>query len=267
MVLALVLSLGQSLAGSSDRTDATLCASGDGDARIAACTRLLRQSRIGTDDRASIFYDRAQAYARAGKSDSALADYSAALHLKPDFVQALNNRGSLYRSIGELDSAISDFSAVIALEPKRDGAYVNRGIANTEAGRYDHAIGDFEEAIRLAPEGASSYSGLCWAKALQGTSPKEALSDCDTALRLQPQNASARGYRALVLLRLDDFDAAIVDYDDCIAKEPQNPTFLYGRGIAKLRAGNPTGAKEDFASAQSLDPKIAESFARFGVAP
>jgi Flp pilus assembly protein TadD len=66
---------------------------------------------------------------------------------------------------------------------------------------------------------------------------------------------------------MNDYDAAIVDYDQCIERQPRNASFLYGRGIAKLRAGNITGANEDMASAKSLDPRIAQVFSGYGIAP
>jgi len=103
--------------------------------------------------------------------------------------------------------------------------------------------------------------------ALQGAEPERALEYCDTSLRLQPDNTSALSYRALVFIRLNDFDGAVAEYDRCLEKEPQNASFLYGRAIAKLRSGNPTGANEDFASANGLDPNVGRLFSDVGIAP
>jgi Flp pilus assembly protein TadD len=75
------------------------------------------------------------------------------------------------------------------------------------------------------------------------------------------------GYRALLAFRVADYDAAIVDYDRGLAADPKNATLLFGRGIAKLRAGNPTGANEDMAAAKAINPRIAQIYSGYGIAP
>jgi lipoprotein NlpI len=256
-----------SVSGKAAATDAELCSTGKGNVRVSSCTTLLRQRGLDTPNRAAVLYDRGVGYTQLGATDSAIADYSEALRLKPDLVQALNNRGALFRASGKSSEAIADFSAVIHLAPDGANAFINRGIAFGEAGDYRDAIRDFGQVVRLAPDQAEGYAGRCWARAIEGREPEMALGDCDTALKLRDGDMATRGYRALTFLRLGDFDSAIVDYDRCIEGQPNNASFLFGRGIAKLRAGNSTGANEDLASAKALDPRIAQAFAAYGIAP
>jgi len=49
--------------------------------------------------------------------DAAIACYSEAIRLKPDFADAYNNRGNAYDDKGEYDLAIKDYSAAIRLKP------------------------------------------------------------------------------------------------------------------------------------------------------
>jgi tetratricopeptide (TPR) repeat protein len=254
-------------AGAAIPTDVSQCSSAKGDARVASCTTLLRQGGLDTVNRAGVFYDRAVGYTQLGATDSAIADYTEALRLKPDLAQALNNRGALFRATGKSREAIADFSAVIRLMPNGPNAFINRGIAFGEAGDYENAIRDFSQVVRLAPEQAEGFAGRCWARALEGREPGAALGDCNYSLQLRDSDPATRGYRALAFLRLGDFDSAIVDYDHCIESQPNNASFFFGRGIAKLRSGNPTGANEDLASARALDPRIAQIFAGYGIAP
>ncbi|MBV9332037.1 MAG: hypothetical protein JOZ55_10835, partial [Alphaproteobacteria bacterium] len=72
---------------------------------------------------------------------------------------------------------------------------------------------------------------------------------------------------ALLFLRLNDFDAAIRDYDAALSRKPDDAALLFGRGIAKLRAGNQTGANEDMLAARTRDPRIAQVYAGYGIAP
>jgi tetratricopeptide (TPR) repeat protein len=267
LVCSLFLALGTDASGTAGTTDAALCSAAKGDVRVASCTRLIDQGVLDATNRAGVFYDRAVGYTQLGATDLAIADYSEALRLKPDLTQALNNRGALFRSMGKSSQAVADFNAVIHLQPDGPNAFINRGIIFGETGDYGDAVRDFSEAVRLAPNQSEGYAGRCWVRALEGREPEAALADCNAALQFHAGDAAALGYRALAFLRLGDFDSAIEDYDRCIEGQPKNASLFYGRGIAKLRAGNITGANEDLASAKTLDPRIAQTFASYGVAP
>ena len=48
-----------------------------------------------------------------GTPEKALADYTKALELKPDYANALNNRGVIYLQKGLYDKAIEDFTGAL----------------------------------------------------------------------------------------------------------------------------------------------------------
>ena len=51
----------------------------------------------------------------------AIDDYTRAIDLNPNYVEAYNNRGAIYNNIREPELAIADFDKVIELDPN----YVN----------------------------------------------------------------------------------------------------------------------------------------------
>jgi Flp pilus assembly protein TadD len=65
-------------------------------------------------------------------------------------------------------------------------------------------------------------------------------------------------------LRIGQLQRAVADYDAALQLSPRKASSLYGRGIAKLRAGD-TGGHADIADAKAIDSRIAEEFARYGV--
>ena len=65
---------------------------------------------------------------------AALADFTTAIQMKPDFVQAYNNRGSLWVAQGNYIEAVKDFTAAIVLKNDYAEAYFNRGIAEYNGG-------------------------------------------------------------------------------------------------------------------------------------
>jgi tetratricopeptide (TPR) repeat protein len=51
-----------------------------------------------------------------------MADFNAALGIKPDFYEALNNRGIAYYNVGDLDRAIADWEEVLRINPNHANA-------------------------------------------------------------------------------------------------------------------------------------------------
>ncbi len=64
------------------------------------------------------YYNRGLAYEQKAEYDRAIADYSSAIRLNPDFADAYNSRGSAYGHKQDFDKAIADFIVAIRLDPK-----------------------------------------------------------------------------------------------------------------------------------------------------
>jgi len=65
------------------------------------------------DEQAKEAYDRGFSYNLRGEREKAIAEYSEAIRLKPNYLNSLCNRGELYAEQGETDKAIADFSEFI----------------------------------------------------------------------------------------------------------------------------------------------------------
>jgi tetratricopeptide (TPR) repeat protein len=95
----------------------------------------------------------------------------------------------------------------------------------------------------------------------------EGMSDCNKAIRVTANNAMTLESRALVRLRMGDFDHAIADYSAAPKLRPRSALALYGRGLAETHTRQTTAADEDIAAATALvAPHIAEEFKKRGVA-
>jgi tetratricopeptide (TPR) repeat protein len=81
-----------------------------------------------------------------------------AIKLKPDLVEAYNNRGKAYGDLGQHQQAITDYNEAIRLKPDLADAYYNRGKAYGDLGQHQQAITDYNEAIRLKPDYAHAYN-------------------------------------------------------------------------------------------------------------
>jgi len=91
-----------------------------------------------------------------------------AIKLKPDLVEAYNNRGKAYGDLGQHQQAITDYNEAIRLKPDLADAYYNRGKAYGDLDQHQQAITDYNEAIRLKPDYAHAYNNRGVAYFMQG---------------------------------------------------------------------------------------------------
>lgn len=124
----------------------------------------------------------------------AIADYTDAILLKPNYVYAYGYRGNAKYKLGQYSAAIADFDIVIWLKPDDAIAYNNRGIAKYDLGQHFAAISDYDIAIRLKPDYADVYINRGLAKERLGQHVA-AISDYDIVIQLKPDYAEAYAMR------------------------------------------------------------------------
>ena len=237
------------------------------DLRISGCTTLIQSGRETQSNLAVAFDDRGNAYKAKGEIDRAIQDYDEAIRLKPDDAKAFLNRGTAYKAKGEIDRAIQDYDEAIRLEPYLTGAFLSRGNAYQVKGDYGRAIENYDQAIYLKPDYADAFNGRCWTRALANKMLEVALSDCDESLRLRPDDAYTLHSRGFVYFRMGRYDKAIADFDNSLTRDPKSADMLYTRGLAKRMYHDIAGGDADIAAAKTIDAKVADRYAGYGVKP
>jgi hypothetical protein len=92
------------------------------------------------------------------------------------------------------------------------------------------------------------------------------LGECDAAIRTAPSLAAYERRGTLHLMQrrgLDDLQKAIADFSAALAIDGARAFSLYGRGMARLMAGDAAGQNE-MEAAIMLQRDIAEEFKRYG---
>ena len=151
--------------------------------------------------------------------EEAITHYTKGIELKPDFLEAYNNRGNAYRKKGDFDDAIKDFDKAIQLKPDYAMAYNNRGLAYNSRGDFDRAI-----------------------------------EDCSTAIQLKPDLVEAHNNRGIFYHKKGDFDRAIENYNKAIQLDPNYAIAYNNRGFAYNSRGDFDHAIENYNKAIQLDP-------------
>jgi tetratricopeptide (TPR) repeat protein len=208
------------------------CRTASGEPAIEACTAVIKSEMAGKDDVAEAYTWRGNRYGQLKRYDRAMADFDAALRLKPDAVDAHSGRGWTYSALGRHQRALQDFDKVVSERPN-----------------------------------AYTYNMRCWERAIWGEQLDAALADCDASLKLKPDYAAALDSRALVDLRMGKCSKAVGDASGALSIDLNLAPSRYVRGLARLCEGNVKDGNVDIAAAKKLDPKIEETYAGYGVKP
>jgi tetratricopeptide (TPR) repeat protein len=184
---------------------------------------------------------RGDAFFLLGDFEKAIGDYSVAVRVKPDYVEAYLNRAYAEECIKDSSGAWNDFQVVIKLNPKEARAYMalgcisytrgfyqkaasfhsiaikdsanyseafyNRGLSYLELHNYDSSINDFMKIKRIASKSENVYINL--ARNYAGLKDYErAISYINKSLKLNSKNPSAYKFKALYQIEIGEFDEA-----------------------------------------------------------
>lgn len=211
------------------------------------------------------FLVRGLVHARLGDMPRAFADYTRALSIDPNHVDARVNRGAIYSMQGSTEKALADLDQAIELQPNHALAYYNRGYARFARQEYEQAIADYTRAIDADARMSWAFNNRCLTRMILGHDLTEALSDCDEALRLQPDNVETHETRGFVFLKLGENEIALREYDAALRADPDRPVALYGRGLARIAKGDVRNGQSDKAAARALLPNVERQFTTYGL--
>jgi protein O-mannosyl-transferase len=147
------------------------------------------------------WYNRGMAYLDIQEPGLAVADFSQAVALNPQYVPPYTNRGIAFGMLGDIPKAIDDFKTASRLSPETFEPYLNMGIAYIKTGQFDGAVFALTSALRINRTSAPAYMNRGIAFASMGQL-KRALADFDTSLIIEPDYREAQNNRGIALRML-----------------------------------------------------------------
>ena len=112
---------------------------------IARLSEVINRVKITNEQKAQLHYDRGVLYDSVGLRSLARFDFSHALQLKPNLIDAYNFLGIHFTQMKEFTQAYEKFDSVLELAPQHEYARLNRGIALYYGNRPELAAQDFND--------------------------------------------------------------------------------------------------------------------------
>ena len=166
----------------------------------------------------------------------ALWDYDMAINQNPDYAAVYYNRARTKQTLKKHKEAIPDYDAAIKIDPEYVEAYFYRGDAKRNMRRYFAAIPDYDTVIKLKPDYAEAYYRRGNAKQSMGKY-EDAIPDYDVVIRMQPKYADVYQSRGNANLKLEQYEAAVLDFEIVIGLKPDYAKAYFDRGKAKYHLG------------------------------
>ena len=200
-------------------------------------------------DRGFVWDLRGDAREYQGDYVGALADRDKAIAVEPKDADWRVARAWTLLDLGREQSALAGFADAIALDAGTAQRYASRAQAFLVLGKLDLARADLDHAIQLDPK-VGTYYGLRSEISLHTRTPTGGLVDVDRAAAADQdfEPTAARGLLHLAAGRTDD---AIREYGAYINARKFSSLGYDGRGLARLAAGDASGAVEDLRLARS----------------
>ena len=165
----------------------------------------------------------------------------------------------------QFDQALAAYQTVLDRDAQNPSALLGRGEALLGLGRYDDAVAALTEA--LAVRGLDDLPTLlARAQANMGArNNKEATTDADHILALDPTSETALLVRAWARAYSGNADGAAADYATALAAHPQDPAIYRARAAFYLQQrGQKAAAVADLKQALTLAPQDAGLWVELG---
>jgi tetratricopeptide (TPR) repeat protein len=213
------------------------------------------------------YFYRGQDFSILNDFKRAEADYTKAIQLTPQYVDAYLSRAILYYTLNEPERSINDYNQALRYlkdQDMRGFIYNNRGNAKALRKDLQAAYSDFEKAYDLDLKSITALDNL--GKILNRMNRgEEALFYFKKITELDSNNVSAHGDIAYTLLNLNRFQESIEQYNLVLAKTPNSPLALSNRGLAKMNLLDYEGALDDANQSILVYPQNAYAFRNRGM--
>jgi tetratricopeptide (TPR) repeat protein len=173
------------------------------------------------------------------------------------------NNGIGFYGDNDFDSAIKEFSKAIALFPEYVDAYIGRGNSYDNKGNSEKALQDYLEASKRDGQFAIFTHGYECVERLD--SYDEGIVSLSESINLGINTLLAYCIRGNAYLGKKEFDTAILNYNEALKLNPNFFQAYFNRGTAYFEKEDFDAAIENYEKAAEVCPDFIRSFYCLGI--
>ncbi len=215
-----------------------------------------------TDPKAIV--EAAMAAHREGRFAEAIAGYQRFLEIQPRNVEIRSNLGAALAHEGRYEEAIASYRQALTLDAARLPVRVNLALALYKAWEIAEAARELEQVVGAQADNKNARLLLADCYLRMGQFKKV------VAIMAPLEEAAAEdrtvAYLLGMALILDEQPARGQVFIDHILRDGESAAARLMMGVARLMAMEPAAAKDDFARAVALDPKLPSAHGSLGQA-
>jgi tetratricopeptide (TPR) repeat protein len=184
-----------------------------------------------------------------------LADLDRAIELNPRDLSSYFQRATCHAERHDARRAFADCRAALAINPDSSLAILLRSVCHLERGRKKKALADMEKAAQLRPDSPYPHLLLAGFYCLEADKPDKALAECDLVLKRGKDHKARLVYhlRAACFLQKGDVKNAIAECNQALKVDPKSAEAYATRSVAYSKSGDTDASKADFDAALRLD--------------
>jgi Tfp pilus assembly protein PilF len=206
-------------------------------------------------DRTSLpFRNRANYRRDEGRIEEALADYNAAIALKPDGA-LYNSRAKLYFNQKKYQEAMDNYNKAIAMDSTEGEYFINRGAVWALTNQLDLALADFNKGLHLDPNHANGYKNRSLVYQTRGQLDL-AIADIDAYLKMHPEDGDLWYERGRLKNAQTKPLEALPDLDRAIQLNNRQGLYYYEKMKALILAGRLPEAKQVYVTVKQMNVPI-----------
>jgi len=188
-------------------------------------------------------------YMALGDTQKAEAAWRKLLVVQPASLVAYAGLGQLFYSQGRLDDARREFERYAEKQPSAVGAHTLVGMILQLQNRIPEAQKKYERTLEINPNAAVAANNLAWLYAEQNANLDIALQLAQTAKAQLPDSPEVDDTLGWVYYKKGLATLAITSFQQSVARDPANPSYLYHLGLAHLKNADKAKARESLEKA------------------
>ncbi|WP_455211927.1 tetratricopeptide repeat protein [Kaarinaea lacus] len=141
---------------------------------IASFDKYINSGRLQGAALAQRYWERGIQYGKLGHYDKAVSDYTSAIKINPQLIDAYIDRAIGFARLEKYSEAYADLNTVLQIQSNNLRAYVTRGSLNFLVGKYQNAAADFKRYLQLNP---NDIYRMLWLFLSEKYNNRDAVSD------------------------------------------------------------------------------------------